>query len=158
MQGPSFGAALCFVPVAVSGLVPHRPGTIRERRMDETEGEWLSPSEAARRTGYSRRWINKLADQGEIRSRPIDNQRREVLIPSGMRRDQDRDHPGTDPETVALLVENARLEERLTAAEHLAASQRREAGLEAQVTLLRAELAEARKGWLERLLEVVRRQ
>ena len=113
--------------------------------MDEAEGEWLSPSEAARRTGYSRRWINKLADQGEIRSRPIDNQRREVLVTSGMRRDQDRDNPGTDPETVALLVENARLEERLSARDR-------------EVELLREALAEARKPWLQRVLEAVRRR
>jgi len=61
--------------------------------------------------------------------------------------------------TVSLLVQVARLEERLEA------SGRRETELRSErdrligdLTETRRELAEARKGWLERLLEAVRRR
>jgi hypothetical protein len=67
--------------------------------------------------------------------------------------------PGDSPGTVSLLVQVARLEERLEA------SGRREAELRSERDRLigdlaeaRRELAEARKGWLERLLEAVRRR
>jgi hypothetical protein len=128
---------------------------------------------------------NRIA-RGTLRWRPKGNQGREVFVSDDM--EPEGDGPPDGPDPVALQVQIARLEEQLTATKAVAAAEveamRRqlesglkamEAGIAARNAVieelkagldherarsegLAAELAETRKGWLERLLEAVRRR
>ncbi len=67
--------------------------------------------------------------------------------------------PGEAPTTVALMVQVARLEERLAAADALAVGLRADVERERAVRdRLAAELAESRKSALVRLIEAFRRR
>ena len=120
----------------------------------DSPGTWLTITEAARRLGVTPKAIRNRIHHNTIEWRSAGNRGREVLVTPDMEVD-----PGDSPGTVALQVQVARLEERL------AASERREGDLASALQYertervkLAAELAEARKGWLERLIEAVRRR
>jgi hypothetical protein len=88
----------------------------------------------------------------------------EYLIPAGLLAEPAA-HPATDDGlvetglTAELREQVAELAAHLGRAEgELAAELRRSSDLVATITALRAELAEARKGWLVRLVEAVRRR
>jgi hypothetical protein len=139
-------------------------------------GEWMNVAAAAKRLGITPKAVRNRIDRGAIPWRAAGNQGREVLVPAE-RDGGPGDWPGPSPGDVALLVEIARLEERL-AAETRRSSElqgrldrletslelersRADAALAAERSRgdrLAAELALARKGWLERLLEAVRRR
>jgi hypothetical protein len=93
--------------------------------------------------------IRNRIHHSTIEWRAAGNRGREVLVTPDMEAEDDQ---GDSPGTVALLVQVARLEERLVA------SERRETALGVERDRLLVELAEARKGWLERLLETLRRR
>jgi hypothetical protein len=115
----------------------------------DSPGTWLTITEAARRLGITPKAIRNRIQHGTIEWRSAGNRGREVLVTSAM---EEGDPEGDSPGTVILMVQVARLEERLQA------SERREADLRGERDRLLVELAEARKGWLERLIEAVRRQ
>jgi hypothetical protein len=151
-------------------------------------GEWLSIAEAARRIGVTPKAIRNRLERGTLEWRSAGNHGREVFIrpgtePGGRPDDQPKDGQGTDPdyspgdrpETVSLMVQVARLEERQAAIEARAQAevealrgqleveiaarnavieQVREAlaKAEARADRLEVALAEARRGWLERLI------
>lgn len=132
------------------------------------DGEWVTVAEAARRLGITPRAIRSRIKHHSLLSRPRGNQGQEVLVTDDM--ETGEDPPGEAPATVALMVQVARLEERLAGAEASAAGlradlERRErdqaavtADLRAQRDRLTAELAEARKPALVRLVEALRRR
>ena len=124
------------------------PGTI--------EGEWVTVAEAARRLGVSPRAIRNRIKHHSLLSRPRGNQGREVLVTDDM---EVEDTPGDSPGMVALMVQVARLEERLAAADTLAIGLRADVERErAERERLVVELTEARKPVLVRLLEALRRR
>jgi hypothetical protein len=106
-------------------------------------------AEAARRLGVTPRAVRNRIKHHSLPSRPRGNQGREVLVTDDM---EVEDAPGDSPGTVALMVQVARLEERL------AATERSNVDLRAERDRLAAELAEARKPWVVRLVEALRRQ
>jgi hypothetical protein len=137
---------------------------------------WLDKRQAARVLGLSADGVRKRAIRGLIEHRKANDGTLRYLIPADMVEEVSEDRPQTSAETsspvsgqatdTALLVENARLAERL------AAEERRSTELQGALTELRAvlgreqargdrlevALVEARKGWLERLLEAVRKR
>jgi hypothetical protein len=124
-------------------------------------------AEAARRIGISDKAVRERIRHGRLEWRPRGNAGREVRVTSEMERGApSREPPGIDPEVVALRVQVARLEERLASRERegellreaLGASREETGRAEARADCLAAELALARKGWLERVLEAVRRR
>jgi hypothetical protein len=124
-------------------------------------------AEAARRIGISDKAVRERIRHSSIEWRARGNAGREVLVTPDMERGApSREPPGIDPEVVALRVQVARLEERLASRERegellreaLGASREETGRAEARADRLATELAEARKGWLERLLEAVRRK
>jgi hypothetical protein len=144
------------------------PGDTRERNVEEHKvlgsppggtGEWCSVAEAARRIGVSEKAVRERIKHASIEWRPRGNSGREVLVTPDMERDElSREAPGISPEVVALRVEVARLEERLTSREREGELLRETLTHSREVIgKLQNELAEARKGWLERLLEALRR-
>ena len=124
--------------------------------------EWVTVAEAARRLGITPRAIRSRIKHHSLLSRPRGNQGQEVLVTDDM--EAGEDPPGEALATVALMVQVTRLEERLAAAEAVAAGlradvERRErdsamvaTDLRAERDRLAAELAEARKPALVRLL------
>jgi hypothetical protein len=146
---------------------------------DAADTAWVGKREAARVLGLSADGVRKRASRGLIESRKANDGTLRYLITAGMveaarsrpRMSADTSAavaghsagptaagPGQSADT-ALLVENARLAERL------AAEARRSTDLLGVITDLRAdrdrlaaELALARKGWLERLIEAVRKR
>jgi hypothetical protein len=137
----------------------------------------VSIREAARLLGRDPKAIRARIERGTLRWRPAGNHGREVYVTPDMEvraEDGPGEVPGDDPadaaEAVSLMVQVARLEERLTAREEAAA--RVEAELRAAVGELRetvaaeraradrlaAELAEARKPALVRLIEALRQR
>jgi hypothetical protein len=135
--------------------------------LPEGSGEWCSVAEAARRIGVTEKAVRERIKHGSIEWRPKGNSGREVLVTPEPERDEpSRETPGIAPEVAELRVEIARLEERLVSRdreaellrEALAASREETGRTEARGDRLEAELAKARKGWLERLLEAVRRR
>jgi hypothetical protein len=142
---------------------------------------WLDGRQAGRVLGLSADGVRKRAIRGLIQHRKGNDGRLRYLIPTNA---VSEDIPQRLSETsfrhsadASLLIENARLADRLAAEERrsadleaslreaLAAEARRSADLLASLELERAradrlagDLAEARKGWLERLLEAVRRR
>jgi hypothetical protein len=130
-------------------------------------GEWLSVAEAARRLGVVPKAVRSRIARGTLRWRSKGNHGREVFI---LDAEPEGDGPGDGPDLVALQVQAARLEEQLAATRAVAAVELTartaviealEAGLAAERTRadrLEIALAEARKGWLERLIEAVRKR
>ena len=145
--------------------------------VNDPEAVWLPLSEAASRMGLTVDGLRSRIRRGLVTTRRGNDRR--LLVPvstdtlaNGRDRDEqvregihdrsDVDHELFDDlhaELAELRVALARAEERL------AAGERRETDLQGLVTHLRAEqtklaaeLAEARRGWLERLLEAVRRR
>jgi hypothetical protein len=114
-------------------------------------------SEAARRLGISERAVRNRMRRGTLEWRPRGNRGREVLVPSGS-----GTAPGADPDpeqedAIDLLVLTGRLQERLKASEVLQDLFRKRAeAAEGEVSRLRAELAEARRPWLAKVLEGLR--
>ena len=156
--------------------------------MDNGEAaSWLDKRQAARVLGLSADGVRKRAIRGLIEHRKANDGTLRYLIPADMVEEVSENRPQTSAETsspvsgqaadTALLVEIARLEERL-AAETRRSSElqgrldrletsleleraRADAALAAErsrADRLAAELALARKGWLERVLEAVRRR
>jgi hypothetical protein len=146
-------------------------------RGNDPEALWLPLSEAASRMGLTVDGLRSRIRRGLVTTRRGNDRRLLVPISTDVLangHDQDEqvhdrihDRPAVDHELfddlhaqlAELRVALARAEERL------AAGERRETDLQGLVTHLRTEqaklateLAEARKGWLERLLEAIRRR
>jgi hypothetical protein len=157
-------------------------------------GEWLSIAEAARRLGVTPKAIRNRLERGTLEWRPAGNHGREVFIRPGTEPGDGPDNrpedgqgtdpdygPGDRPETVSLMVQVARLEERQAAIEARAKAeiealrgqleveiaarnavieQTREAlaKAEARADRLEAALAEARRPWLAKVLDGIRRK
>ena len=134
---------------------------------------WTGVDEAATRLGLSKDAVRKRIRRGSLESRRGNDGSVRVLVAPTTRLGPVLDTAGHGADasgTTALLVENARLAERL------AAEERRSADLSASLELeraradaalaaersradrLAAELALARRGWLLRVLETVRRR
>jgi hypothetical protein len=130
---------------------------------------WLDKRQAARVLGLSADGVRKRAIRGLIEHRKANDGTLRYLIPADMVEEVSENRPQTSAETsspvsgqaadTALLVENARLAERL------AAEERRSTDLQAVLELeraradrLAAELTEARKPALVRLVEALRRR
>src|SRR4051794_65980 len=116
-------------------------------------------SEAARRLGISERAVRNRMRRGTLEWRPRGNRGREVLIPSGSDTAPSTDTDAEQEDTVDLLVLTGRLQERLKASEVLQDLFRKRAeAAEGEGTRLRAELAEARRPWLAKMIEGLRRK
>jgi hypothetical protein len=130
---------------------------------------WLDKRQAARVLGLSADGVRKRAIRGLIEHRKANDGTLRYLIPADMIEEVSENRPQTSAETsspvsgqaadTALLVENTRLAERL------AAEERRSTELQAILELERARadrledaLVLARKGWLERLIETLRKR
>src|SRR5689334_14448582 len=112
-------------------------------------GEWLSVAEAARRLGVTEKAVRNRIRRGTLEWRPAGNHGREVLLSPDM---EAGDAAGDDPGTVELQVRAARLEERLAMVE-------RERDLYRDLFRDReAALAEARRPWLAKVIEGLRRK
>jgi transposase-like protein len=128
-------------------------------------GRWLAIEAAARRLGVVPKTVRNWIEDDKIRWRPTGNRGREVWVPDDW---QSRDRPGSepDPEMVELKVQVARLEERLAASERerdllrtvLEQSREQTRTTEARADRLEVALAEARRPWLLRLVEGLRRK
>jgi hypothetical protein len=116
-------------------------------------GEWLSVAEAARRLGVTEKAVRNRIRRGTLEWRSAGNHGREVLLSPDMEAgDAAGDAAGDDPGTVELQVRAARLEERLAVVE-------RERDLYRDLFRDReAALAEARRPWLAKVLEGLRRK
>ena len=145
--------------------------------MDNGEAaSWLDKRQAARVLGLSADGVRKRAIRGLIEHRKANDGTLRYLIPADMVEEVSENRPQTSAETsspvsgqaadTALLVENARLAERL-AAEERRSTELQDALAELRAVLEREQargdrlevaLVEARKGWLERLLEAVRKR
>ena len=139
------------------GASPGAPG--------DTPGEWVSVAEAARRLGITPRAVRNRVKHRSLQARPKGNSGREVFLPEaeaspvgspgvsgGDQGTGEGEAPRDVPGTVGLMVQVARLEERLAAAGV------READLRATVADLRAALERERRPWLARVLEAIRRR
>jgi transposase-like protein len=137
-----------------------------DRDQDGTEpGRWLAIEAAARRLGVVPKTVRNWIEDDKLRWRPSGNRGREVWVPDDW---QSGERPGSepDPELVELKVQVARLEERLAAGERerdllrtvLEQSREQTRTADAHVARLEAELAEARKPALVRLIEALRRR
>ncbi len=116
-------------------------------------------SEAARRLGISERAVRNRLRRGTLEWRPRGNRGREVLVPSGSGTAPDAEPNAEQEDTTDLLVLVGRLQERLKGAEVLQDLFRKRAeAAEDEVLRLRAELAEARRPWLAKVLERLRRK
>src|SRR3954447_9908603 len=139
-------------------------------------GAWVSVREAARRLGVTPKAVRDRLKHGSLQARPKGNLGREVLLPPGVTtRESDGELPEkkaatlpgeTAGEVAELLKEMAELCHALGRVEgELAAELRRSADLAAALdrerqekASLRAELAEARRPWLARVLEGLSRK
>src|SRR4051794_16586004 len=128
-------------------------------------GEWVSVREAARRLGVTPKAVRDRIKHGSLQARPKGNLGREVLLPPGLvTRETTEELPGESAaalpgEVVELLKEMAELRHELGRAQgELAAELRRSADLTATVTALRAELTEARRPLVLRILDGLRRR
>jgi hypothetical protein len=125
----------------------------------EASGTWCGMSEAARRLGISERAVRNRMRRGTLEWRPKGNRGREVLVPSGTGSAPGAERGAEDEDTVDLLVLVGRLQERIKAAEEIRDLFRKRAEqAEAEVLRLRVELAEARRPWLARMLDGLRRR
>jgi hypothetical protein len=132
-------------------------------------GQWLTQSEAASRLGWHVERIKSAARRGRLQRRKNNQGQWLVLVTPELAAELDHAVDMADDHAMAGLV--AELREELTEAKVAAALADGKAaalletlldlrhGLEherAERAKLTAELAEARKGWLERLLEALR--
>jgi hypothetical protein len=118
--------------------------------------------EAARRLGISERAVRNRMRRGTLEWRPRGNRGREVLVPSGSGTAPGAEAADADAgreDMVDLLVLVGRLQERLGAAEGMRDLFRKRAEeAEARADRLEAALAEARRPWLAKVLEGLRRR
>jgi hypothetical protein len=128
--------------------------------MDNGEAvTWTGVAEAATRLGTSPAAIRKRIKRGTLEARRVNDGTYRVLLTSTTRhvpapgRPLDTARPGQEPapDGVALVERAARAEGECTALRAQVAE------LLARADRLEAALALARKGWLERVLEAVRR-
>ena len=132
----------------------------------EDDGRWVPIREAARLLGRDPKAIRARIERGTLRWRPAGNHGREVYVTPGMEapaEDGPGELPGDDhgeaAETVSLMVQVARLEERLAAATSREGDLRALAAeLRARAERAEAALAEARRPWLAKVLEGLRRK
>jgi hypothetical protein len=145
----------------------------------EQPGTWLTINEAAKLTGWLPDKIRSDRRRGRLQSRKNNAGEWLVLVPPEalMASSDAHSHANGHADGQAqgqaeamspawLLEELAELRERLGhaegraagMAEHIASIAASLAKTEARADQLQAALAEARKGWLERLLEAVRRR
>ncbi len=151
--------------------------------LTDTVEHWLTVSAAASRLGLTPDGVKSRIRRGTLRSRLGNNRRLLVAVPVSVSAEHSMDgvaerstdisadgfatHADRVADTVNghadLLVQLARLEERLAAQASAHAHERQV--LETVIVDLRGErdrllteLVQARKGWLERLLEAVRRR
>jgi hypothetical protein len=142
----------------------------------EQEESWLTLGEAGQKLGLSKDALRKRVTRGKLDARKGNDGTLRVLVTSAMLTGQDGDSSTTvhdRGEVGRLLVQLDEARERGEAAaseaaearlalarieERLAASERRESDLRAERDRLAAELAEARKPWLVRLVEALRRR
>jgi multidrug efflux pump subunit AcrB len=140
--------------------------------LTDTVEHWLTVSAAASRLGLTPDGVKSRIRRGTLRSRLGNNRRLLVAVPVNASADRFTDMSKDSVADVSadtvnghtdMLVQLARLEERL--AVQASAHARERQVLETVIVDLRgerdrlaAELAEARKGWLERLIEAVRRR
>ena len=128
----------------------------------------MSVREAARRLGVTPKAVRDRIKHGSLQARPKGNLGREVLLPPGMAvREIDGELPGEAAtalpgenagEVAELLEEMAGLRHALGRAEgELAAKDALVAELRARAERAEAALAEARRPWLARVLESLRR-
>jgi hypothetical protein len=116
-------------------------------------------SEAARRLGISERAVRNRMRRGTLEWRPRGNRGREVLVPSGTGTAPDAEGDAEQEDTIDLLVLVGRLQERLKATEEMRDLFRKRAEqAEAHVGKLEAALAEARRPWLAKVLDGMRRK
>jgi hypothetical protein len=149
---------------------------------DDGHDQWLPLGVAARVLGISRSSVCGRVRRGTLASRPLGNRGLEVLVsavPHNVAGDDAGDDHGDDTDDVAATLREelaaarvtiGRLEERLAAAGELrAAVQTRAAAdtaalrealakAEARGDRLEAALAEARRPWLAKLIEGLRRK
>ena len=165
-------------PADLSGTGPRTaPG--------DGSGTWVPVAEAARRLGVSTRAIRKRIERGTLAARPRGNEGREVFLRDGtgagpVPEQGPRTGAGTGessgPAQLEAVLEVARLEVRLAEREAAAKVETELRGtvaaLRATVTDLRATVAaeraradrleavltEARRPWLARVLEGLRRK
>jgi hypothetical protein len=138
---------------------------------NEAATAWLTVAKAAPRLGLTPDGLRSRIKRGQIRARRGNDGRLVVGVPlngpdpghePGHEPAQDGSGTSRGPELNgsagsdhALLVA---LKRAARAEGELAAEVRRSTELQARADRLEAALAEARKGWLERLLEAVRRR
>jgi hypothetical protein len=130
-------------------------------------GQWLSQSEAALRLGWKLNRVISARRAGRLQGRKGNRNEWLVLVPTGLAAGPE---PGLDPAETELTAE---LREEVAELWHaLGRAEGRAETLLGQVSSLaetlsaerargdrlEAALAEARKGWLERLLETLRRK
>ena len=138
---------------------------------DDPPGEWVSVAEAARRLRISPRAVRDRVKHRSLTARPRGNAGREVFLPGTASSRETTGEtaailPGASgeeaprpPRETSAADAVAELRHALGRAEgELAAELRRSADLAATVEHLRAELAEARRPWLARVLEGLRRR
>jgi hypothetical protein len=136
-------------------------------------GEWVSVREAARRLGITPKAVRDRIKHGSLQARPKGNIGREVLLPAGLAtRENDGGLPGETTgeeapplpgevagEVAELLEEMAELRHALGRAEgELAVKDALVAELRGRAERAEAALAEARRPWLARVLEGLRRK
>ncbi len=126
------------------------------------EGRWLPVETAARTMGVAPKTVRDWIRTDRVRWRPRGNQGRDGLVTPDMEREPPGEVPGELDRLRETLTEAreevAGLRERCGRAEGMAEARAAHlASLEARLATTEAALAEARKGWLERLLEAVRR-
>jgi hypothetical protein len=122
------------------------------------DGEWLSVNAAAKRLGVTPRAIRNRIERDTICWRPAGNHGRQVLLNGA---DSQGDGPGDgqgDP-SADLAARCNRAEGELAGLRQALDELRTALAVErARGDRLELALGEARKGWLERVLEAVRRR
>jgi hypothetical protein len=143
----------------------------RDNERDEPTGQWVPLALAVRKLGISRAAVYRRIRAGTLDARPRGNRGLEVLVRDD--RDEgrdDRDHladgsvyvsrdAARDIELIELRLRVEQLVERAARAEGEAAATRTQLERElARGDRLEAALAEARRPWLARVLEGLRRK
>jgi hypothetical protein len=133
-------------------------------------GEWVTIAEAARRIGITPKAVRERVRHGTLAWKPHGNVGRLVLVtepprePSASPGEPPRPHGESGDEGAAELVADLRealAEERVARARaegRLEAELRRADELRAERDRLEADLREARKPWVVRVVETIRRR